>query len=412
MIYDPESGKNFCPETGEIRDYKIRTVFKKFFRNYAAKHTLSSEQEKAGFCISNCKTGNLGYNVSYCKECGHVEIHASSCNNRNCPCCQLPLEKKWIASRQSELIEGIAYYHVVFTVPHELNDLIFMNQKLLYNLLFKAASDSLITLCADKKYMGALPGIVSVLHTWGQQLNYHPHLHVMLSGGGITPHNFAVTRHKGFIIPEAVLATVFRGKYLAQLKQYYQTGKLLCTGPCASLNHPDDWKAFINSLYRKKWLPFLKETFNGNGNAVEYLARYAFRTAISNNRITEVTEDHVSFRYKDYADNNEQKTKTVTGEEFIDLFMQHILPKGFHRVRFSGYLSNWCRTKNLVHIHRLRGTVYEGNPVKGVKNCELMKMLFHVDLCQCPCCKSHNVTIYRSKHPPYNMPTEENSLTC
>ena len=406
MIFDPVSDYNFSPETGEIKEYKIRTAFRKFFPGYSKTHVISPEQEKAGFCISECKTGTLGYNISYCEECGHTEIHASSCNNRNCPCCQLPLEKKWITSRQSELIEGIAYYHVVFTLPHELNDLIFMNQKLLYNLLMKAASDSLITLCADSKYMGALPGIVSVLHTWGQQLNYHPHLHVMLSGGGITKQGkFIESRHKGFIIPEPVLAKMFRGKYLDQLKKYYDAGKLVLNESCSYLTNPNEWKAFIDHLYSKKWLPFLKETFNGNGNAIEYLARYAFRTAISNSRITEVTDSTVSFRYTDYSNGNEKKIHTVSGDEFIKLFLQHVLPGGFHRVRFSGYLSNCCKSKNLKHINRLRGCIYSGNPTKGKSTTQLMLFLFHIDLCHCKNCNSSAVIRYRGKNPPGRIAT-------
>ena len=406
MIFDSLTEKNYDPETGEIKDYKIRTAFRLFFPAYSENHVLSQEKKKAGLCISYCKSGSLGYNVSYCKDCHHMEVHACSCNNRNCPSCQLPLEKKWISSRQSELIEGIAYYHVVFTLPHELNDLIYMNQELLYKLLMKSASDSLITLCADKKYMGALPGIVSVLHTWGQQLNYHPHLHVMLSGGGLNQYgNFIETRHKGFIIPEPVLAQMFRGKFLDQLKKYYESGKLACKGSCAYLENPEEWKAFINTLYSKKWLPFLKETFNGNGNAIEYLARYAFRTAISNSRITEVTESKVSFRYTDYADGNAKKIKTVSGEEFIGLFLQHVLPKGFHRVRFSGYLSNYCKTKNLKHINRLRGVIYSGNPMSGKSTTDLMFTLFHVDLCSCKKCKGKNLIRYRSEKIPIILPT-------
>lgn len=401
MIFDSLTGKNYDPETGEIREYRIRKAFRSFFHDYSETHVLSPEQKKAGICISRCKTGELGYNICYCEECDYMEIHSCSCNNRNCPCCQLPLEKKWISSRQSELIEGIAYYHVVFTLPHELNDLIYMNQELLYNLLMKSASDSLITLCADKKYMGALPGIVSVLHTWGQQLNYHPHLHVMLSGGGLNRYgNFIETRHKGFIIPEPVLAKVFRGKYLDQLKKYYESGKLRCEGSCAYLENPTEWKAFLDTLYSKAWLPFLKETFNGNGNAIEYLARYAFRTAISNSRIEEVTGSDVSFRYTDYADNNAKKLKTVPGEEFIRLFLQHVLPKGFHRVRFSGYLTNCRKTQNLKHISRLRGVIYTGNPMAGKTTSELMLILFHVDLCSCQRCSSRNLTRYRIRTPP------------
>lgn len=391
----------FDPSTGVSTKYPIREIFQKFYDDYAGHHFVSPQQAKAARCISRCKTGLLGHSVSYCEKCGYEKIHYTSCNNRDCPCCQQPLEKKWVMERESELIEGIAYYHIVFTVPYELNDLIYENQKLLYGLLFSCASDTLLTLCRDKKYMGATPGIVSVLHTWGQQLNFHPHLHMAVSGGGLNrTGNFVETRHKGFIIPEDTIAKMFRGKYLDALKKYHDSGKLIFTGKCRFLRNHYSWKEWIDTIYNKKWCSFVKETFNGSGNAMAYLARYAYRTAISNSRIVSISEDEVSFRYTDYADHNAKKIKTVSGEEFIRLFLQHILPKGFHRVRFSGYLSNCCKTKELKHIHRLRGTVYAGNPVKGKCMAELMMMLYEVDICRCPVCRNQ-LTNYRGMmHPP------------
>lgn len=378
----------FDASTGLISDYPIRDIFQLFYDDYADGHPVSREQQKAADCISKCKTGLLGHNISYCESCGYEKIHYSSCNNRDCPCCQQPLEKKWVMEREAELIEGIAYYHVIFTIPHELNDLIYENQKLLYDLLFSSATDTLLTQCKDKKYMGATPGIVSVLHTWGQQLNYHPHLHVAISGGGLNHSgNFIETKHKGFIIPESVIAGMFRGKYLYKLKKYHDSGKLSFSGNCTYLRNRYEWSEFIDSLYRKKWCPFVKETFNGNGNAMAYLARYAYRTAISNSRISSINGDDVSFSYTDYTDHNTKKVKTVSGSEFIRLFLQHILPKGFHRVRFSGYLSNCRKSKNLKHIHRLRGTLYTGNPVKGKNTAELLLMIYNVDISKCPCCQ-------------------------
>lgn len=322
------------------KDYPIQDVFQTFYPEYAASHSVSPEQSKAARCICECKTGSLGYNISFCETCGHVEVHACSCNNRNCPCCQSPQEQKWIMARNSELIEKCAYYHSIFTVPYELNDLMFENQKLLYNLMFSCASDTLLTLCRDRKYMGATPGIILVLHSWGQQLNFHPHLHCCLSGGGLTQSGqFTESCHKGFLLPVKTVGTMFRGKFMEKLKSYYDKKLLKFTGNCSKLRNWYNWKDFINSLYSKDWIPFIKETFNGNGNAITYLARYAYRTAISNSRIDSVTEDSVSFHYKDYADKNTSKVKTVSGAEFITLFLHHILPKGFSRVRFSGFLS-------------------------------------------------------------------------
>ena len=394
MMINPDT------ETEVTFSYPIRTAFQSFYPSYALKHTVSPEQSKAAACISHCKTGKLGYSVAYCPECGHQVIHSCSCNNRDCPSCQAPLEKKWVMERNSELVSGIAYYHVIFTLPHALNPLILANQKLLYGLLFSAASEALIMLCRDRKYMGAMPGIVMVLHTWGQQLNFHPHLHVCLSGGGISPAGkFIESRHKGFIIPEGVLGKVFRGKFLDGLKTLRENDKLCYSGAALELRNSYQWKEWLDHLYAINWVPFLKETFNGNGNAIEYLARYAYRTAISNSRIIDVREDEVEFHYTDYADLNRKKTLVLSGEAFISRFLLHVLPKGFHRVRFSGYLANCRKTKSLVLIGMLRRTPYKGNPVKGHRMSEILMLAYGADIFSCPECHARMIT-YRCRHPP------------
>lgn len=379
----------FDPEISGTDKYPVREIFRRFLPSYLKTHEVSDQQLKTASSISKCKTGDLGYNVSVCSDCGHIEIHTSSCNNRHCPCCQHPVEQKWILARNSELIEGIAYYHAIFTVPYELNDLIYKNQKLLYNLLFRCASDTLLTLCADKQYLGAKPGIVSVLHTQGSMMNYHPHIHTMLSGGGITPAGtFIEAKHNGYLLPVKVIGKVFRGKFLDGLKKLRKSDQLVFSGRCTDLQNSYSWNEFIDSLYRKDWCPFIKETFNGQGNAVTYLSRYVFRTAISNNRIDCVDDSGVTFHYKDYADGAKTKQLHMTGEEFIDAFLMHVLPKGFCRVRFSGYLSNCRKTHCLKLIHKCRNTVYEGNPVSGKNTAELMMLLYNRDICHCPVCNA------------------------
>lgn len=381
---------SFPADDSTTGSYPIRDIFQQFYQVYLDLHSVTDVQHRTANCIANCKTGGFGYNSSYCEKCGHLSVHACACNNRSCPNCQASLEQKWIMARNSELIEGVAYYHLIFTVPSELNHLMYANQKLLYDLLFKCANDTILTLCKDSNYMGATPGIISVLHSWGQQLNLHPHLHTMISGGGLDRTNqFVETKHKGFIIPVEAVAKMFRGKYMEALKQYWNRGKLLFDGSCAELRNRFSWKEFVNQMYEKQWLPFVKETFNGNGNAIEYLARYAYRTAISNSRITAVEDGMVSFRYTDYADGSKKKVKTVSGVEFIRLFLQHILPKGFNRVRFSGFLTNSQKTKKLKLIHRLRNTVYKENPVKGLDTADLMMLLFQRDICHCSICQGN-----------------------
>ena len=368
-------------------EYPIRDAFRDFYASFLEAHPgLDDEKRKAAECIMKCKTGELGYNISICKDCGNQVIHAVSCNNRSCPNCQAVLERKWEAERNTELIKNIAYYHVVFTVPHELNDLICYNMVLLLDLMFKCVQDTLITLCADPRFMGAKPGIISVLHTWGQTLSFHPHIHVCISGGGITPTGqFVETKHKGFFIPEAVIADMFRGKYLCSLKKLYDSGKLDLSR-LDDLQHPQKWKRFIDSLFKIRWLPFVKETFNGKGNAVRYLARYSYRTAIANSRVLSVDDENVTFRYKDYADGSKEKTMTLKGQDFIGRFLTHILPSGFHRMRLSGYLANCRKTENLKLIHSLRNSIYEGNPFRSMKTAELMLEFFNRDICTCTMC--------------------------
>ena len=248
--------------------------------------------------------------------------------------------------------------------------------------------------------MGATPGIVSVLHTWGQKMNFHPHLHVMLSGGGLTPSGkFKETRHKGFMIPVKVLGKLFRGKFLAGAKQLHDSGKLRLAGLAGSLEDPVAWKAFMDRLYSKPWLPFVKETFNGNGNAVKYLARYAYRTAISNSRIEQVNGADVSIRYTDYADHDRKKLLVIPGDEFIRRFMLHVLPRGFHRVRISGYLANCSKAANLRHIGLLRRTPYEGNPVRGKSVSQVLEMIYGTDICNCPVCHRRMDMYYHIRSP-------------
>lgn len=380
----------------EEREYPIRDAFRGFYNSFLEAHPgLDAEKRKAAECIMKCKTGELGYNISICEKCGNQVIHAVSCNNRSCPNCQATLERKWEAERNTELIKGIAYYHVVFTVPHELNVLILYNMVPLLNLMFKCVQDTLILLCADRKYMGAKPGIISVLHTWGQTLSFHPHVHVCISGGGITPAGqFVETKHRGFFIPEAVIADMFRGKYLCAMKMLYDSGKLDLSH-LEHLKQPREWKSFIDRLFRIRWLPFVKETFNGKGNAVRYLARYSFRTAIANSRIVSVDDDNVVFRYKDYADGCKEKTMTLKGQDFIGRFLTHILPPGFHRMRLSGYLANCKKTTNLKLIHRLRNSFYEGNPYRSMKTAELLLVLFNRDICTCTECSGRLIPFVR-----------------
>ena len=319
-----------------MADLKIQQIFNASWISYSQTHTISNEQFKAATSIMACKSGSLGCNVSVCDECGHQEIHNNSCRNRCCPNCQGVMKELWIDARRSEVIDG-SYFHVVFTVPSELNPLIISNQKLLYALLHDASSATLLELSASKKYLGATPAIIQVLHTWGQELNYHPHIHCIISGAGLTSEMKLVSSRPDFLIPVRVLGAMFKGKFMASLEHLYRSGSLVLSDSCRSLAANSDWISFRDSLYRKDWCPYIKETFNGFGNAIDYLGRYTHRIAISNSRIEKVTESEVSFWARDYR-SSERKIVTLSHEEFIRRFLQHVLPKGFQKIRYYGLL--------------------------------------------------------------------------
>ena len=395
---------SFASEEAACRKYPIREIFRRFYPDYLQEYPVPPYAvQKAANAIMHCKTGELGYNVSFCNDCGYHKIHTVSCNNRYCPCCQSALIKKWELERTSELIPGIAYYHVVFTVPEELNHLMQANEQLLFGLLFRCVKETLIDVCADPKFMGAVPSVFAVLHTWGQKLNFHPHIHTCVSGGGITPSGtFTETVHKGFFIPTHVLAASLRGRFLTALKVYHDTGKLNFSYT-PELEDTNKWKIYVNDLFGKAWVPYVKETFNGKGNAVRYLARYSFRTAIANSRIISFDEKNVTFSYKDYKDNYKQKTRTVSGMEFIRLFLQHILPKNFNRMRSFGLLTNCKKKKNLHLIHLLRNSVYNGNPYQSMNNAQLIKELYGNDICSCEKCGGR-MKFFPRGQPEYRLP--------
>lgn len=348
-------------------------------------HLQSHEQEKASHAILNCKSGRLGYNVSQCTDCGHTEFHNNSCRNRNCPNCQAVLKEVWVDKRRAEVIDS-PYFHVVFTLPHELNPLIYCNQKLLYGLLHRCCAETLLELSADKKYLGATPGIVQVLHTWNQELDYHVHMHCIISGGGLTKDHKIRRASNDFFIPVRVLRDKFKGKYMAYLDSLRASGSLIFSSSCESFKNTYHWKEWKNALYEKDWCPYIKETFNGFGNAIEYLGRYTHKIAISNSRILSVTEDTVTFSARGKRPNEPQRILSLKNEEFIRRFLMHVLPSGFQKVRYYGFLNNRMKTKNLRIIFTLQGYQRFKRHYTGMSIAELLKAVWNFDICLCPEC--------------------------
>jgi len=364
--------------------HKIQQIFNLSFGEYASHFSPSIEQNKAAFSIMNCKSGKLGCNIRICEDCGHLETHSNSCRNRHCPCCQAVLKELWVDKRKSEVIDA-PYFHVVFTVPAELNPLMYGNQSLLYSLLHKCVSETLLELSADSNYLGATPGIIQILHTWGQQLNFHPHIHCIVAGAGLTKAKQFKRSSTNFFIPVKVLASKFRGKFLANLQELYVSNKLTFSSSYKDLQNSYSWKEFKDSLYNKQWIPFIKETFNGFGNAIDYLGRYTHRIAISNSRIKSVTETHVTFSAKDYR-TNETKDITITNAEFIRRFLMHVLPNGFQKIRYYGFLNNRYKKTNLKLICKLTGKQLFRSLYTGMNAEELLLALWNVSIHLCPMC--------------------------
>ena len=364
---------------------KIQQVWNLSYTDFSKHHLQSREQLKASHAIRNCKTGILGATLSQCSDCGHIEYHNNSCRNRNCPNCQAVKKELWVDRRRSEVIDA-PYFHVVFTLPHELNPILYSNQKLLYGLLHRCCAQTLLELSADKKYLGATPGIIQVLHTWNQTLDYLVHMHCIISGGGLTPDG-KIRKSKGkFFIPVFVLRDKFQGKFLYHLNAMYQAGALVIPDSFSRSDSYIGWNAFKDSLYRKDWCPYIKETFNGFGNAIEYLGRYTHKIAISNSRILSVTDTHTTFRARGRKSGDPHRVITLDNEEFIRRFLMHVLPTGFQKIRYYGFLNNRMKAQNLKKIFKLQGGQRFRQRYAQMSMPELLKAVWKFDICLCPQC--------------------------
>lgn len=366
--------------------FKIRQIFEHSYETYSAgNHYQSDMQMKAAHAILDCKSGKLGVNISRCSNCEHVEIHNNSCRNRNCPNCQAVLKETWVDKRRAEVIDS-PYFHVVFTLPHELNPLIYCNQKLLYGLLHRCCAETLLELSADRKWLGAAPGIIQVLHTWNQNLDYHVHMHCIVSGGGLTKDKKIRKSKTRFFIPVGVLRNRFKGKYMAHLSSLYESGSLTFSSSCEKLRNPYHWKGWKNKLYEMDWCPYIKETFNGFGNAIEYLARYTHKIAISNNRILSVTQDCVTFSARGKKTGAPKRCITLDNTEFIRRYLMHVLPAGFQKIRYYGFLNNRMKFTNLKVIFKIQGSQRFKQRYAGMSIAELLKAIWNYDICRCPEC--------------------------
>ena len=369
-----------------MNNYYIRQIFEQSYHDFSILgHFQSDVQQKAAHSILNCKSGRLGINLSQCTDCGHVELHNNSCRNRNCPNCQAVNKEIWVDKRRAEVIDA-PYFHVVFTLPHELNPLIYCNQKLLYGLLHRCCAETLLELSADKKWLGATPGIIQVLHTWNQEIGYHVHMHCIVSGGGLTKDHKIRKSSEHFFIPTGVLRDKFKGKYMAHLSKLYENGSLCFSSSCENLRNSYHWKEWKGNLYEKDWCPYIKETFNGFGNAIEYLGRYTHKIAITNSRLLNITEDEVTFSARGKTPADPKRKITLKHTEFIRRYLMHVLPSGFQRIRYYGFLNNRMKYKNLKVIFKLQNGQRFKQRFAGMSMAELIKAVWNFDISICPEC--------------------------
>ena len=325
--------------------FEVADVIRRSGRRFADRYrdSLTWLQVKVLRAIERCRTAALGGHRDRCDRCGHRAISYNSCRNRHCPKCQTNAREKWLAARQRELLPA-NYYHVVFSVPHKLVPLMWQNKKVLFQLLFEASAATLLEVAADPQHLGAEIGFLSVLHTWGQTLQCHPHVHCVVPGGGLScDRQRWIPSSPNFFLPVKVLSHVFRGKFLDGLRNAFRCKRLTFHGSCQGWENRKAFYAFLDTLQEHDWVVYAKKPFGGPEHVLHYLARYTHRVAISNHRLVEVTDANVTFRWKDYAHHSKRRTMTLSHEKFLRRFLQHVLPKGFPRIRYFGFLAQRSR---------------------------------------------------------------------
>jgi len=339
-------------DTPEVAD-----VFRRYGDAYRQQHgaSLSTAQRRAMTAIELCRTAALGGHVEQCDSCGHERIAYNSCRDRNCPKRQSLARAQWLADREAELL-NTQYFHVVFTVPEEIAVIAFQNKRVVYDILFRAAAETLRTIAADPAHLGAEIGFLSVLHTWGQNLLHHPHLHCLVPGGGISPDGERwIACRPGFFLPVKVLSRLFRGLFLHYLGKAFTAGRLSFFSTLLPLQERSPFLQHLARVRTAEWVVFAKPPFAGPHQVLSYVGRYTHRIAISNSRLLAIDDGKVRFRWKDYRRDNRHATMTLTADEFIRRFLIHVLPSGFQRIRYYGFLCNRRRQDKLARCRQLLG---------------------------------------------------------
>ena len=379
------------------KPHALRDFLASRFPDYCRSHPVTEEKLKVMNSLLSCKTGKLGYTLTRCDTCGRIGMHACACGSRNCPSCGYLNEKRWVALRQAEVIPGIPYFHLVFTLPHDLSQIMYQNQRETLNLLFH----SVLTLSRDKLKMK--PGILMVLHSFGSELSLHYHVHMLVTGGGLTEDgkDFKRCLSNTFFLPVRSLARVYKGKFMDGLKQLRSDNRLEYYNDALKYRNSYTWKELLNSCYKADWNVEIKylapvppvgsapSAEESTDNAIAYFSRYTNRTAISDSRIEGYDEQGIRFRYKKYDGSSyTMGSMHLTSDEFIRRFLMHILPAGFARIRYAGFMAGCVRRKNLELVHELLGVPYRESPVKGMGSADLILHFYGRDITVCEKCHS------------------------
>jgi len=385
---------------------EVADIFRKHGQAYRVSNKMPLNHIRTMRAIERCRTAELGGHVDECDNCGRIRISYNSCRNRHCPKCQFLKKEKWLEERKEDLLP-VPYFHVVFTIPAKLNPLALRNKRVLYNILFRSVSETLFELAADPKHLGVEIGFISILHTWGQNLMDHPHIHCIVTGGGLS-HDAArwLSFRKKFFLPVKVLSRLFRGKVLFSLKKSWEKAELKFPGALAKLQ--DQFAVLLNDLYKTEWVVYSKPPFKDAESLIDYLGRYTHRIAIDNHRILKMEDGQVFFFWCDYSDGNKKKIMKLEAFEFIRRFLLHVLPEKFVKLRYYGLLSNRKSDRMLSRCRRLLGC--SSKPKNGPASETWQEFLLRtcgLDLTTCPFCKKGRmikkeiILPVRCNSPPY-----------
>ena len=365
---------------------EVADIFRRHGHAYREAHDghIGRVERRVMSAIELCRTAALGGHIEACEDCAHARVAYNSCRNRHCPKCQSAARERWLADRQADLLP-VPYFHVVFTVPSEVAEIAFHNKAVVYAILFDAVAATLKTIAADPKHLGGEIGFLAILHTWGQALTHHPHIHCLVPGGALSRDGRWLGCRPNFFLPVHVLSRLFRRLFLERLQAAHVAGRLRFSGKLDGFDDPDVFAAAIRKLRRKNWIVYAKPPFGSPEHVLAYLGRYTHRVAIANSRLVSADETSVTFRWRDYRHGNASKLISLDPHEFIRRFLIHSLPDGFHRIRHYGFLANGCRRARLATIRQLL-ILTEPAGTAAAEVGETSRQLPHFDPTQCPCC--------------------------